>query len=207
MKFANVLQGKRAERRVTVPGFFDAEGKPFEVLMVPITGLEYESACAAARARAIEKGTPDPKIGDPVYDLAQQAFILAAGCLDCDSPEHARTPAFQDGIEILKNMHPETIVYLHEMHEAWQDDVSPYSHKLDGDSFMQRLREVAGPNGPAAFMGLSPSTRLNFGLSTARMLLPLLEAKFSRGSTSESSSTTDGSSEQNPSENKKSDGD
>lgn len=187
MKFANILRGKRAEQRVTVPGYFVEDGKPFEVILVPITGLEYESACVDARARAISKGVPDPKIGDPIYDLAHQAFVLALGCMDVDSPEDARTPAFKDGIEILTNMNPETIVYMHERHEVWQDEVSPYVHRVGADEFMTRLREVAGPDGPATFMGFSLSMRLNFALSTARMLSALLEAKSTHGSTSETS--------------------
>lgn len=204
MKFSNVLRGKRAERRATVPGFFDAEGKPFEVILVPITGLEYEAACTAARTRAIEKGVTDPRLGDPIYDLALQAFVLASGCLDVDSPEEARSPAFSSGTEILTHMNPETIVYMHEVHEVWQDDVSPYTHKLSGDDFMKRLREVAGPEGPATFMGFSQSTRLNFTLSTARLLLPLLEVKFSAGSTVETSSRSPETSESESEKSKKS---
>lgn len=172
MKFANVVKGKRAEDRIEVPGFLDENGKPFVVLAVPITGLEYESACASARARAVEKGVPNPAIGDPIYDLALMAFVIAVGCFDPDSDENSRSPSFKDAIEILTDMHPETIVYVHERHELWQSECSPNVFKIDGgdEALFAMVSEVAGPDGRATFMRWSPSMRLNFSLSTARIL-------------------------------------
>lgn len=184
MKFKDVLKGKRAELLVDVPGYTKEDGSPFQVLLVPLTGLEWEAACADALARAKEKGVEKPTIGEPVYDLALQAFVLAAGCVDPDSPADARKPAFESGVEILEFMHPETIVYMHERHEVHQDSVSPYVHKVKGEDFMTKLREVAGPGGQSAFMALSLSTRLNWALSTSKQLLSLLEGKSSPSSLS-----------------------
>lgn len=189
MKFKDVLKGKRAELPVDVPGYTKGDGSPFTVLLVPLTGLEWEAACADALARAKEKGIEKPGIGDPVYELALQAFVLAAGCKDPDSPTEARLPAFESGLEILEFMHPETIVYLHERHEVHQDSVSPYTHRVKGEDFMKTLREVAGPSGQAAFMGLSLSMRLNWALSTSKQLLSLLEGKSSPSSLSSETAT------------------
>jgi len=186
MKFASVVKGTRAERPVVVPGFEDGEGKPFTVLMRPLTGIQYESACADARRRAIEKGVENPSVGDPIYDLALQAFILAQGCVDPDSPENARSSSFSNGVEILTEMHPETIVYLHEHHETWQDECSPYVKRIGIDALSKRLEEVAGPEGLTTFMRFSPSMRLNFALSTARTLWTLLKLNSSSGDISES---------------------
>jgi len=190
MKFANVIKGTAAERVVDVPGFTTADGKPFQVIFRPLTGLEHEAAYEAARNRAIAKGILDPKLGDPIYDLALMAFILAEGCKDPDSPTGARTPSFASGTEILEDMHPETIVYLHEHHEAWQDECSPYAHKIAGGEFLDKVREVAGPDGHATFMRFSPSMRLNFTISMARTLSVLLEVKSIPGSPSENSKLT-----------------
>lgn len=190
MKFTNVLKGTSAEETVEVPGYTTPEGKPFTLIFRPLTGLEHEAAYADARKRAIEKGVENPSIGDPIYDLALMAFILAAGCVDPDSPPTARTLSFASGVEVLTNMHPETIVYLHEHHERWQDECSPYAHKLDGEALLAKVREVAGPDGPASFMRLSPSTRVVYATSTAKMLSLLLEAKSMPGSTSETSGPT-----------------
>lgn len=195
MKFANVVKGKRAEDRIEVPGFNGEDGKPFVVLAVPITGLEYESACASARARAIEKGVPNPTIGDPIYDLALMAFVLTVGCVDPDSDEKNRSPSFKDAIEILSDMHPETIVYLHERHELWQSECSPNVFTFGGDEALSAaVSEVAGPEGRATFMRWSPSMRLNFSLSTARLLKAhwdSLKLKSISGSDSVSNESSD----------------
>lgn len=198
MKFTKVVKGKRAEERIEVPGFQDEEGKPFAVLVVPLTGLEYESACASARARAIEKGVLNPGIGDSIYDLALMAFVIAIGCLDPDSPEEARTKSFTNAIEVLENMQPETIVYLHERHELHQSDCSPNVFTIDGGdgALYAAVSEVAGPEGRATFMRWSPSMRLNCSLSMARTLKEhwdSLKLKSTGGSDSDSAETTDAS--------------
>lgn len=190
MKFSSVVKGTRAERPIAVPGFEGDEGKPFIVIMRPLTGLEYESACTDARARAVEKGVANPVVGDPIYDLALQAFVLAKGCVDPDSPENARSASFVDGVQILKEMHPETIVYLHEHHETFQDACSPFVNNIGTDEMMKRLEEVAGPTGLTTFMRFSQSMRLNFALSTARTLWGLLKLSSSSGGVSESTSLT-----------------
>lgn len=196
MKFEKVVKGKKAEDRIEVPGFQDENGNPFVVLAVPITGLEYESACASARARAVEKGVPNPGIGDPIYDMALMAFVLAVGCVDPDSDPNNRKHSFKDAIQILTDMHPETIVYLHERHELHQADCSPNVYKFDnGDAgLFEAVREVAGPDGRATFMRWSPSMRLNCSLSMARNLVALWDSqklKSTLGSTSESDVKSD----------------
>lgn len=182
MKFSNILRGKRAERAVEVPGYTTADGKPFVVLARPLTGLEHEEAHAAARARAVDKGVADPRLGDPVYDIALMAHILAIGYVDPDSSPDARTFSFSSAEEVLKELHPEEIVYLHHRHEVWQDECSPISERMTDGNLLEKVREVAGPDGQATFMRLSPATQVNFAISTARTLLPLLEAKSSPGS-------------------------
>lgn len=178
MKFENVVKGKRAEEPIEVPGFFDEGGKPFVVLAVPLTGLEYQGACAFARAQAVEKGVPNPSIGDPIYDLALMAHVLFQGCLDPDSPEKARTASFTSAASILTELSPETIVYVHERHELWQNDCSPNVHKFDGDdALFTAVSEVAGPTGRATFMRFSPSMRLSFSVSTARTLKALWDSQ------------------------------
>jgi hypothetical protein len=196
MKFANVVKGKRAEDRIEVPGFNDENGKPWVVLAVPITGIEYESACASARARAVEKGVPNPAIGDPIYDLALMAFVIAVGCVDPDSPENNRTPSFSSAVEILQDMHPETIVYIHERHELWQSECSPNVFTFTGgdEALNAAVSEVAGPDGRTTFMRWSPSMRLNFSLSTARLLKghwDSLRLKSISGSDSASNESSD----------------
>ncbi len=196
MKFSQVAKGTRAERPITVPGYkvidpvTQAE-KSFVVIVRPLSGLEQETAFANARMRAIEKGVPDPKFGEPIYDLAVMAFVLAVGCVDPDSPENARTHTFKDGIEILEELHPEMIVFLHEHHETWQSETSPFEQGGMGDkSLMEKVREVAGPDGYATFMRWSPRMRLTYVLFTARMLWDSLGHKFLSSSDSENTSTT-----------------
>lgn len=193
MRFSNVLKGTRAERSLEIPGF-ETDGKPFVVLARPLTGLEYESACASARVRAVEKGVENPVIGDPIYDLALMAHILAVGCVDPDSPPDARTPSFDSAAQILERMNPETIVFVHQNHEVWQDECSPSVHKIEDNEMYNKVSEVAGADGRATFMRFSPSTRVTFSLSMARTLRELwasLEAKSSLTSASEEDTRTD----------------
>lgn len=195
MKFESVVKGKRAEESIEVPGFFDEGGKPFVVLVVPLTGLEYLSACAFARAHAVENGVPNPGIGDPIYDLALMAHVLFQGCLDPDSPENARSMSFSSAVSVLDSMSPETIVYVHERHELWQNECSPNVHSFGGDdALFAAVSEVAGPTGRATFMRFSPSMRLSFSVSTARTLKALWDsqrAKFISGSTSSEKEPSD----------------
>jgi hypothetical protein len=172
MKFEKVVRGKRAEELLEVPGYKDEEGKPWTILLVPLTGLEWETASADARARAVEKGVPNPGMGDPIYDIAVMAFILFAGCMDPDSPPDARVRTFNSGVQILDKLHPEMIVYLHERHELHQLDCSPNVYKIvGGDAGLHAaVAEVAGPEGRATFMRWSPNTRLGFTISMARLL-------------------------------------
>lgn len=195
MKFSNILKGTRAEKRIPVPGLQMPDGSPFVVLVRPLTGLEHEAAHASARARAIDKGVEKPELGDPIYDLALMAFILAVGCVDPDSSPEARTYSFASGEEILTEMHPEQIVYLHEHHDTWQHECSPSHKRISEDNLLEIVREVAADDGQLNFMRLSPSTRVSFATFTARMLLPSLEAKYSLGSTSESTGQTSNDSE------------
>lgn len=212
MKFAQIVKGKRAEEPIEVPGFFDEAGKPFVVLAVPLTGLEYQDACAFARAQAVEKGAPNPGLGEPVYDLALMAYVLFIGTLDPDSPEKARTHSFSNAQQILSEMSPEDIVYLHERHELWQNQCSPNVHTFEGgdDGFYAAVAEVAGPEGRATFMRFSPSMRVSFSLSTARILKGLWDSQRARstsGAPSEKTETSDASETPTPSEPSKSDDD
>lgn len=196
MKFTNVVKGKRAEESIEVPGYKDEKGDPFVIILVPLTGLEYENACACARARALEKGVTTPGIGDPIYDLALMAFVIAVGCLDPDSPEEARTLSFESAIEVLDGLHPETIVYVHERHELHQMECSPHAHQIEGGEagLYAAVSEVAGPDGRTTFMRWSPSMRLNYSLFMARRLKELWvfsTAKSTTGSGSPATGTSD----------------
>ena len=212
MKFTSIVKGKRAEDPITVPNFFDEQGKPFVVLAIPLTGLEYQDACAFARVQATEKGATNPGLGEPVYDLALMAYVLFIGTLDPDSPEKARTYSFTDASQILREMSPEDIVYLHERHELWQNECSPNIHTFTGgdDGLYVAVAEVAGPEGRATFMRFSPSMRLNFSLSTARILKGLWDSqrlKSTSGAPSESEETNDESELVTPSDPSKNDDD
>jgi len=191
MKFSNVIKGKKAEEKIEVPGFTDTEGKPWSVVLQPLTVLEYTEACAEARAHAVSKGVQDPKLGEPIYDLALASQVLVRGCVDPDSPEQAREKSFNSAEEIMKEMHPEHVVYLHTRHECWQDECSPTNEKINDDNMLDALREVAGPDGIATFMRFSPNMQVNFAISMAKTLWPLLEARSLPGSSSVSDTSNE----------------
>lgn len=202
MKFVNVVRGTLAEKPHEVPGQFGPDGKPFVVVMRPLGGGQHEQALILARERAAAKGVKDPKIGEPIYDLALMAAVLLLGCVDPDSPLNARTRSFESIDQILgpedkpeEGLHPEDVVYLHELHEAWQDEVSPTRKRLDENDIEKMVLEVADAGGQAAFMRMSPSTRLLFATFTARLASSVLRSKygsFASGSDSTTRPPTEG---------------
>lgn len=185
MKFSNILKGTQAEERVEVPGFQMPDGNPWTVLMRPLTGFEYANACADARQFAESKGVKTPSLGEPIYDLALASHILLIGCVDPDTPSTKREPVFSSMEEIMKDMHPEHIVYLHTRHERWQNECSPTNDKVTDENLLDKVREVTGPDGVTNFMRFSPSMQVSFVISMANTLLPLLEGKYSPGLPSE----------------------
>lgn len=187
MKFSNILRGTRAEKKVVLPTI---EEKEFAILLRPLTGLEHEEANAQALERARSKGVTEPKLGDPIFDLAMMAAVLLHGCVDPESPPNARQPTFSSLEEILVGLHPEEIVFLHHSHEIWQHECSPSKGVVDDTNLLQVVREVAGPAGELNFMRLLPNMQVSCAISMARTLLPLLEAKSSPGKSSETTSTS-----------------
>lgn len=189
MKFSTIAQGTRAERIVDLPGYKKEDGSPIRLALRPLTGAEEQRVLESALTDAKKGGSAEPKPGDQLYDLAIMAHTLALGCLDVDSPVTARAPFFDQGAaHLLENLHVETITYLFERHDQWQSECSPYVRQMSLDALLSKAREVASPEGEAAFTGMSPGMRWVFARSMAALLVtsPELSALFTS-----SSSTTD----------------
>lgn len=184
VKFSSLQLGARAERTVELPGILH-EGKPVSVLLRPLTGVEESDVLRRGFEFAIQEGNAQPRAGDPLYDLGVMVHTLAIGCLDPESPAEGRTAFFDGGApQILKELGRETIHFIYQRHELWQDECSPYVRNMSGTELMNKIEEVAASMDDGPFLRMSPATRWNFTRTTARLLLDSREAKSAPGEAS-----------------------
>ena len=181
MKFSSLSLGSRAERSIELPGL-SHDGKPVTLLLRPLTGIEESDVLRRGFEFAIQEGNPKPVPGEQLYDLGVMAHTLAVGCLDPDSPADGRTPFFDGGVDqILKKLGRETIHFLYQRHELWQDECSPYVRNMTADELMTTVQEVATSEGEGPFLRMSPATRWIFMRTTARLLLASHAGKSASG--------------------------
>ncbi|RYE77944.1 MAG: hypothetical protein EOO74_06085, partial [Myxococcales bacterium] len=144
-RWADVRAGTRARRRVFLPLGATAAPMPKvapdgTVEMPPpdpdaipldlriLAPGETADVLKRARADAVDAGVPDPKDGNPIYDLAEMEHTLLLACTDVDSPLDAPRPFF-DSIEQIRSeprLDRERIAYLHAMQQRWQAECSPH---------------------------------------------------------------------------------
>src|SRR6266566_8978362 len=120
-KFSKVVLGKRAEKEVSLPSV-DGGDETYPAVMRPLDGLEEEDALVRARARAIAKGIENPKLGEPIYDMALMVETIAVSVLDIESPKDNREPFFDEGPEQVRAYGREAISYIYQLQQTWQDE-------------------------------------------------------------------------------------
>lgn len=129
-KFRQILQGTRARKSVTL-----TFGETEVVIDVrPLVANEEADALASARTFAAAKGLPDPKEGQPVYDLAVLAHYAHAACVDHDSPVDAPAPFF-DSAEQAASLDRDRLQILFEAWSAWQEECSPRKMTLTPEQY------------------------------------------------------------------------
>lgn len=136
-RLSQITQGTRARRPLRL-SFGEAEAV---VDVRPLTAAEEIEALAEARAYAIAKGLPEPKEGEPVYDLAVMAHIAAKACLDHDQPV-ASVPFF-DSAEQALSLDRDRLQMLYEGWSTWQDELSPRKGKLSADEYALLIFQLA----------------------------------------------------------------
>lgn len=183
MKFSSLQLGARAERVIELPNR-QHEGKPVEIILRALTAAEESDALRRGFEFAIQKGNEKPAAGDPLYDLGVMVHTLALGCLDPDSPIDDRTPFFDGGADQIMKLGRETIHFLYQRQELWQDECSPYMRTMSADELMAKVQEVASSSDDGPFLRMSPATRWIFTRTTARLLLGSREDKSASGAPS-----------------------
>jgi hypothetical protein len=218
-RFSDLLKGKRARRTVEFPqantrcsllaplpeleqqraadNTSAPEATPTVLVdLVVLTGDEEAQALEQARAMAIRAGVADPKLGEPLYDLALMVFTLLYGVIDHDD-QAAQRQFFASGEQIRGALDRDRITYLYAMHELWQSECSPQAKGLSDGQFFQFIVEMADSEDPSLPFGkLQPATAAIYMRTLARLLVNSQTLKSSPTSTSEADTATDTKNEQ-----------
>jgi hypothetical protein len=190
--FSQLAKGRRARKTVTFPLLAAAvaegtEPRELAVDVIVLSGLEDADVMGKARAFAKERGVDDPKDGNPIYDLALWAFTLAIACVDPESPETDPRPFFDGGAEqILASnlLGRDTIAYLYEHQQQWQDEVSPRARTVGPEELLAHVLAVASAEDPTPFFRLAPALRWTLHRSMAALLVTLQMPRSPSGSAS-----------------------
>jgi hypothetical protein len=189
-KFSKVVLGTRAEKEVKIPAV-DGGEESYTALVRPLDGLEEEEVLVRARSRAIEKGLTEPRLGEPIYDMALMVETIAVGVLDIESPKDARQPFFDEGAEQVRQAYGrEAISYIYQLQQTWQDEVSPTLLKLDSKATVEAMITIGGPNEVEARRFLEqcrPGLLLSLARSMGMLLYDSLTPRSDFGKSSESS--------------------
>lgn len=192
MKFSQIAKGKRAEK----PHIFTFGQQlvggvmvpiQHEVLVAPLSAIEEMDVEADAIREAKRRGA-EPVAGNSVFESARMMAVIHAAILDKDSPPGAREPYFALGLTEIGTLDPDTIAHLHQVQQAWQEEISPsYRHKNGADLF-KLVKEVADSDDPLVFARYSLKTQWSLGPFMAKLLRPSLTSSSSSGSSSEADS-------------------
>lgn len=137
-KLKQILLGTAARTSISLP----LGGQAIPVDVRPITAAEEVAALAQARSLAIKQGVEDPREGNSIYDLLVMASVVLIGCVDHDSPQDKPEP-FCESIEQVLSLGRDSVVYLYEAQEAWQEKTSPRRRKLSPEEYLALVVQLA----------------------------------------------------------------
>ena len=181
MKYALVIQGKKAERRFRIPLGTDSDGNPthLETCLVPVAADEEGAALEFATRYAKEKGIEKPKFLEPLFDLPYQAAIIAICARDPDAGvPGSRPPTFANADEVLGALQRETLAYVYAAADDWCDQCSPLRRKMSDQELLAGVKLLAkeeGDDGDRFFDACGPALRRAFVRFMAVQLVSLLE--------------------------------
>jgi hypothetical protein len=210
-RFRDILKGKRPRKTISlpilapeepgaVPGPVPLEAH-VEIDVTVLPGDQEALVLEEARAFATKRGVPDPKPGDPIYDLGLMVHTLVATCLDPEVRAEER-PFFESVDELLAGLDRDRIAFLHALQDLWQDQCSPYRDgEPDEDHVFQFAIAMADSEDPqrSPFGTMRPGLLWSYMRSTARLLVIAVRNRSQSGSTSEADSPSGTSSEKSDS--------
>lgn len=192
MKFSSAIRGKRAEKPASFTDLVESE-KVHTFALRPLTAMEEIDAVAMAIAVSKQKGSA-PEPGKAIYDETLMAAIVAASCVDVESPAESREAFFPGGYtQILESLDGDTIASLHEQQGILQEEASPSFRNVSvGELYAIAKELVEGVENNLPFdqlmricLRLSPKTRLTLLLFMAAQLRQLPAFKPPSSSPSE----------------------
>lgn len=196
MKFAEVgfdavLAGQKAAKVVefTLP----SAAAPISVGLVPLSMGEEVDVARKAKEFAAD---PTLSEGDAVYDYGVAVHTLLVAARDPSKP----ADRFFDSVEQVLSLPRELAIYLHEHQQQHQDQLSPWRSRLTMEQMFAGMYALAdgGSEGDLFFIQLRPGTRLTFARFMAVQCKISLDASFSPGSLSGSTTTNSPTNTESP---------
>lgn len=197
-RLRSILKGVRQLRPIDVPlknmiGY----GAPISMpaALKVLSGEEYGEILRLATKYAVDRGAK-PEPGVEIYDFAKAVYTVAIAVVDAESDPanprpffgHTDSPSVEErAVDVLShpNIGRDTILYLAECQDVWQDECSPQpgGGEKTPEEYYAMIAEVARDGG-LPFLRLSAGSRLKFLLFTANLLLSLAGPNTTSGSTS-----------------------
>jgi len=192
-RLRSILRGTRQIRSIEIPlkNLMESDAPARVTVGLAVqSGDDYAVILKGATKFAIDRGG-EPKDGSELYDYGKAVYTIAITCVDPESdPQHpipffgdSDNPSVEERVSCIlshPNIGRDTILFLAEHQDVWQDECSPQGDgKRDRtpEEYYQMLAEVAA-EGPLAVMRLSAATRLKLVLFSVNLLhsLPMLNS-------------------------------
>jgi hypothetical protein len=168
-----------------------APAPPTLVDLIVLTGEEEAHVLEKARAFAVGKGVPEPKQGEPLFDLGVMVYTLLLAVIDNDSPAGAERPFFDSAEQILQHLDRERVAYLHALQELWQDECAPLRKDLSEQEMLDWVLQLAESEDPQVPFGkLRPGSLWIYMRSLARLLVRSQDFRSLHGLLSDSDSVS-----------------
>ena len=197
-RLRSIMRGTRQIRPVSIPlkNMVAQDGMPDSVSVGLSVIQDYGEILEGAARYAVSKGAK-PEPGNELYDYGKAVYTIAIACVDPESdPAHpipffgtSDNPTVEERVsDVLShpNIGRDTIMYLAECQDVWQDECSPQPGvgEKTPEQYYQMIAEVAA-EGPLAFLRLGAGMRLKFLLFTANLLLTLPTLSSPSGASAE----------------------
>lgn len=185
MKFAGLTRSPRTRQLdIVLPGV----DEPVPVLVRALSALEEQQAVGFALTDAKAKGAVKAEAGEPLYDVAFWAKAVATAYVDSESADGA--PFFDGGVtQVLDKLPVDSIAYLFQEQQRWQEEVSPSFKTKSGDELVEAVRAIASQAGDVFFSRCSPSTQMLSARFMAGLLVSSPDTSWQSGSRATATTT------------------
>lgn len=195
------MRGAHTVRVYPAPGLDEQDGDETKVGCRVLVGAEMGHAIGKAKEWARKHHSTDPREGDPAYDLAYKAAVVAMGVVEPVTDGTKPKPLYSGGFDqVINELDDDQISYLYAIWEQHRELFSPLKINLHPAEFIEGVRIMAGGDEAAAlvfFSRLPPGMQVRF---TRLLAVQYVNAVLTNSSSSSAStdwgntsSNTDGS--------------